>query len=134
MAIGWMTVLKMVPWTDVIKNAPAVADGAKKLWRGVGKNTPTASAVPVDEASIGLLPEAQTLVLLQRQVSGLENTVADLHQQMLASSELITVLAEQNAQLIKRVELNRRRLLALAGLTLLLGLVVAVKMALPLLA
>ena len=31
MAIAWLTVLKMVPWGEVINNAPKVADGAKKL-------------------------------------------------------------------------------------------------------
>ena len=39
MAIGWMTVLNLVPWGEVIKNAPAVADGAKKLWDNVGKKS-----------------------------------------------------------------------------------------------
>ena len=29
MAIGWLTILKTVPWTEVISNAPKVADGAK---------------------------------------------------------------------------------------------------------
>jgi hypothetical protein len=43
--------------------------------------------------------------------------VNDLHGQMLASSELIKALAEQNTQLIKRIELNRVRLLWLAGVT-----------------
>ena len=31
MAIPWLTVLQAVPWGDVIRNAPKVADGAKKL-------------------------------------------------------------------------------------------------------
>jgi hypothetical protein len=46
-----------------------------------------------------------------------EAAVADLRQQMLASSELIKELAEQNTQLIKRVETNRKRLLWLAVFT-----------------
>ena len=36
MAINWMTLLAAVPWTEVIKNAPKVADSAKKLWHTVG--------------------------------------------------------------------------------------------------
>jgi hypothetical protein len=44
----------------------------------------------------------------QRQLS-----VAELHQQMLESSALIGSLAEQNTQLIVRVEVNRKRVLAL---------------------
>ena len=32
MAIPWLTLIKVVPWTDVIANAPKVVEGAKKLW------------------------------------------------------------------------------------------------------
>jgi len=51
MAIGWLTVLKMVPWGDVIENAPKVATGAKKLWQNVGKKPVAAAPVsPAGEA------------------------------------------------------------------------------------
>ena len=46
--------------------------------------------------------------------------MSDLNQQMLASSELIKELAEQNAQLVKRIEANRKRTLWLAAATLVL--------------
>ncbi len=46
MAIGWMTVLNLVPWGEVIKNAPAVADGAKKLWDSVGNKPAPQPEVP----------------------------------------------------------------------------------------
>ena len=39
--IGWLAVLQLVPWSDVIKNAPKAADGAKKLWQSVRKKAPT---------------------------------------------------------------------------------------------
>jgi hypothetical protein len=32
MALGWLALLKTVPWTDVISAAPQVTAGAKKLW------------------------------------------------------------------------------------------------------
>lgn len=120
MAIGWMTVLKLVPWGDVIENAPKVANGAKKLWQSVGKKpVPAAPAPPVPD-TLGSAPPA--VAALQAQLAELQVAVADLHQQMLASSELIQSLANQNTQLIKRVETNRVRLLWLAawalGLTL----------------
>jgi len=60
---------------------------------------------------------------LQAQVAGLQAAVADLHQQMLASSELIQSLANQNTQLIKRVEANRVRVLWLAAWLLVLTIV-----------
>jgi hypothetical protein len=106
MAIGWLTVLKSVPWGEVISNAPKVAQGAKKLWNAVS-NKPPSPAMPTPAAHA---PDPQALATLQAAVN-------DLHGQMLSSSELIKALAEQNTQLIKRIELNRIRLLWLAGVT-----------------
>lgn len=106
MAISWMTVLAAVPWTEVIKNAPKVADGAKKLWNTVGRKDATAPAVPVAD------PQAR--------IAALEQSVAALNAQMQASAEIIKALAEQNESLVQRCELNRRRTLALGVLVLLL--------------
>lgn len=106
MAIGWLTILSNVPWTDVIKNAPAVADGARKLWKKVGGKTSTASNVPVAEPAT---PEDR--------IANLQARVDELHAQMLTASEVVRSLAEQNAQLIARVEKTRRRLLWLALFT-----------------
>ncbi len=123
MAIGWLTVLKMVPWTEVISNAPVVADGAKKLWNAVAKKAPAASV------DTGFAPGAThdsldppSVASLQIQLNATQAAVVDLRQQMLSSSELIKELAEQNTQLIKRVEVNRVRLLRLAVFTLALAI------------
>lgn len=102
MAIGWMTILSNVPWSEVIKNAPVVADGARKLWNKVGgKGAAAEPAAPVPAAS----PEER--------VAELQARVDALHAQMLTASEVIASLAEQNAQLVARIESNRRRTLAL---------------------
>jgi hypothetical protein len=120
MAIGWLTVLKMVPWGDVIENAPKVAQGAKKIWNTVGKNpTPQTAPVSAQEAP----GQDPSLAALQAQVAELQATTADLHQQMLQSSALIEALAEQNTQLISRVELNRKRTLLLFVCMLMLAAV-----------
>jgi hypothetical protein len=116
MAIGWLTVLKMVPWGDVIENAPKVATGAKKLWQTVGKK-PVAAA-PVAPAREVLRAASPEVAALQSQVAELQTAVADLHQQMLDSSALIQSLADQNTHLIKRVEVNRVRLLWLTAVVL----------------
>jgi len=126
MAIGWLTVLKMVPWGDVIENAPKVASGAKKLWDRVGKKTPPMAApmpMPMPDPAVSM--DTPTIAELQAQIAALQASTAELHQQMLQSSELIESLAVQNTQLIGRVEVNRRRLLWLAVLVfgLLLGLI-----------
>lgn len=118
MAIGWLTVLKMVPWTDVISNAPVVAEGAKKLWKAVAKKAPeTAADAGFVPGSASDTLDPPSLASLQMQLTATEAAVADLRQQMLASSELIKELAEQNTQLIKRVETNRTRLVWLALFT-----------------
>ena len=126
MALGWLTVLKMVPWDDVIKNAPKVADGAKRLWNAVAKKPPILESLH-DKASSGA-PEALSLAQLQQQLDSAVTEIAHLHQQMLESSALIQALAEQNAQLIKRVETNRLRVLAL-GAVLVVLLVAAIAVA-----
>ena len=122
MAIGWLSVLKMVPWGDVIESAPKVAQGAKKLWDTVGKKPAASTSATVASAPPGQ-PEP-TLAALQAQVTQLQVSVAELHQQMLASSALIGSLAEQNTQLIARVEVNRKRVLALAVVVVVLAGVV----------
>ena len=125
MAIGWLSVLKMVPWGDVIENAPKVADGAKKLWKTVGK-TPPVTEPAAAETQAAQSPEAHSIAALQTQLTATEAAVADLHAQMLASTELLQTLAGQNAQLVQRVEAQRRRLLWLSGAVLLLGVIAAV--------
>ena len=117
MAIGWLSVLQLVPWSDVIKNAPKAADGAKKLWKAVGKK-PALDEIPEPGHALVLSPEGQAIASLKTRIAAAEADISALHEQMLASSELITTLAEQNAQLIQRVERNRLQLRWLAGATL----------------
>ena len=102
MAFGWLTVLKSVPWSDVISNAPVVVDGAKKLWGTVSRQ---ASGAPAHG------PALQTL---EGRIGALEATLAEQHAQLVASSELIKALADQNAQLIGRIDTLRRAMLWLA--------------------
>lgn len=111
MAIGWLTVLQAVPWSDVIANAPKVAEGAKKLWSTVAKKpvTEAAEAAPAMAAVDPVSPHAQALAALDARVAATEAAAAQMHEQLLASSELIKALAEQNTQLIQRIESNRVR-------------------------
>lgn len=98
MAAGWLSVLKAVPWTDVIGAAPQVTEGAKKLWDAVAKKSPRPDpAAPAEDPVATRLAKA-------------EIALADLHTQLLASAEIIARLAEQNAQLIARMEAAQVRL------------------------
>lgn len=121
MAIGWLSVLKAVPWTEVITNAPKVADGAKKLWSSVGKKPP-APPPPANSAPPASI-DAQALVDLHARLATLEAAASDLHEQMLASSELIKALAEQNAELIKGMQAIRLRMRWLAAGVIACGVV-----------
>lgn len=125
MAIGWLSVLQMVPWGEVISNAPKVADGAKKLWNSVGKK-------PGTTAEPAAAPAEVSLAGLQVQVKAAEAAIAELHEQMLASSELIKALAEQNAQLIQRVETHRVRVRWLTAATLVLAVIAAASLVMTL--
>ena len=131
MAIGWLAVLKSVPWADVMSNAPIVADGAKKLWNAIAKKSPS-QEIEAPTVQPALSPEAQAIATLQARLAVVEAASSDLHDQMLASSELIKALAEQNTQLIKRIEANRVRVLWLAGATVIIGIVAVSNLALTL--
>lgn len=100
MAVPWLAILKTVPWSDVIGNAPAVADAAQKLWKVVSGNKsaePERAAAPADRT-----PEPR--------IAALEAEIANLNNEMLASSKLLKDLADQNAWLIAQVEQNRVRI------------------------
>ena len=131
MAIGWLAVLQLVPWADIIRNAPKVAEGAKKLWSAVGKKSPTTEASS-ETASPAFLSDSQALSALHAQLEALEGEVSELHSQMVASTELIKALADQNTELIKHVEANRIKILWLTGTAVILGIAVAASLVLTL--
>lgn len=129
MAISWFTVLKLVPWGDVIENAPKVAQGARNLWNTVGKKSDAQAATGDGLESMraqagppASLPELQAKVdSLTTQLTDLQLQSVELHDQMQACAKLLASLAEQNTQLISRLEINRRRVLGLT--VVVLGLV-----------
>lgn len=126
MPIPWLTVLKAVPWSEVISNAPKVADGAKKLWKTIGKKSPAEGT----EVAAEHPPEPQTVATLHARLAEVEAAQAELHDQLLASSELIQALAEQNALLISRAEMMRVRVSWLQAAVAVLAIAVLAGLAL----
>ncbi len=120
MAIGWLTVLQSVPWSDVVRNAPKVAAGAKKLWDNVANKSAANPDVVVD--GDGLTSAPVTLESLQQQLMSLRAESASFQQRLIESSDLIGTLAEQNAQLIQGIQVLRRRLFRLGAALVLVGL------------
>jgi len=101
MALPWKTILTNVPWRDVLSKAPIIADGAKKLWKGMGRKNGDGT---VSEAEAFIAPDADHATRLD----ALEASARKLRTQMLASGELIQALSEQNAQLVAQIDAHRR--------------------------
>jgi hypothetical protein len=106
MPIPWLTVLQSVPWSDVVRNAPKVAAGAKKLWDNVAHK----GAAAQDPADTTSTVEAEpTLLSLKADVIALRAGSMLLQQQLAESSAMVSELAEQNTQLIAGIEALRRK-------------------------
>ncbi len=124
MAIGWLTVLQSVPWSEVVRNAPKVAAGAKKLWGSVANKDGVDHAADLEEQS-RQPPEHLTLGNLQSQIATLQSVAGELQHQLSESTRLITSLAEQNAQLIQRIEAMRKRTVRFGAALILVGVAAA---------
>jgi len=108
MAVGWYSVLKMVPWADVISNAPRIADAAKKLWGSVAKTPPPEPGAGEHTESVLMKRSpADRIEELEARLDTNEAALVELHTQLVESTALIDTLASQNALLISRVEANR---------------------------
>jgi hypothetical protein len=125
-----LAVLAQIPWGKVLEKAPDIADGAGRLWRSVSRRRSDDHAAERVEAAAADHADATDPVT--RRLRAAEQDIAQLHEQMKAASALIRDLTEQNAQLIRRADANRRGLLRLAwvaGLAI-VGLATALAMVL----
>lgn len=109
MALGWIALLKTVPWADVISAAPQVAGGARKLWDAVGKKSPTLFS----PGNVG----GEGTASINLRIDQNEAAVVALHDQMLSASEIIAKLADQNTFLVAKIENLRERMLWLSTAT-----------------
>jgi len=101
MSLLWKTILTNVPWSDVLGKAPIIADGAKKLWKGMSRKNGDGT---VSEAEAVIAPDADYATRL----AVLEASQRKMRTQILASGELIEALSEQNALLVAQIDANRR--------------------------
>lgn len=119
MAIGWMSALKVIPWSDVIDAAPGLVKGARKIFtRSQQTETPAAAAEPGNSG-----------VDLSGRVSQLEASMAQMAEQQGATARLIESLAEQNARIVEAVDILRVRTRLLMGACVLLALALAAAVA-----
>ena len=116
----WMTALKLVPWGDVIEATPQVLQAAKKL---MGK-TRAARTAPAAGTLAGV-DEAPATAAVAAQLQHLRERVVQLEQEQQDSAALIQSLAEQNAVVIRAVEVLRLRNQRLGTAVLVLGVLLA---------
>jgi hypothetical protein len=100
--VGWITALKVIPWGDVIEAAPALAKGARKFFTKTQQ-------VPVEPVPPVNVPEDDALGQAYGRIHQLEQRVGELTEQQKASAALIESLAEQNAQVVRAIDVLRVR-------------------------
>ncbi len=101
MALPWLTLIKAVPWADVIEHAPTVLSGAQKLWQRLpGRGQAAPSAVPVATPAVADAGQS-----LSAQVAELRASVVAAEQQ----------LQELQARMLAQIEAHRRALRWVAG-------------------
>ncbi len=123
MAAGTIiSVLANIPWGQVVDNAPKVADGAAKLWKAVRRKTSDLSGEPDAESADAPKTEAQAL---DQRLSAMQAQLLGLEEQLAISAELIQALAEQNTQLVRKIDQNSVRLFRLAAATAIVVLALA---------
>lgn len=109
MAVAWLKVLKAVPWSEVIAAAPQVANGARRLWDTVGRKGGPAPGF--DDAAVASMPVGEDgMALLAAHIEQQDATIAQMHGQLREASKLIAELADQNAQLIAKMEAARGKI------------------------
>lgn len=84
--------------------------------------------MPAMKPQLEQVPDAASITQIRAELEAALSEISNLHLQILASSELIQALAEQNTHLIKRVEVNRLSVLWLAGIMLALGMVAVINL------
>jgi uncharacterized coiled-coil protein SlyX len=109
MAGAWLKVLKSVPWSEVISAAPQVANSARRLWETVGRKGVITPDTDFDE-TVTSMPVDDGIAMLAARVEQQDVAISQLHNQVREASKLIAELADQNAQLIGRLEAARERL------------------------
>lgn len=130
-AAGWLKMLKAVPWSEVLAAAPQVAGSARRLWETVGRRGVPEPGFDLGEA-MAHAPIDEDVAILAARIEQQDATIAQLHGQVREASKLITELADQNAQLIARIETARERMRTIGLVAAGAGLLSVISLALVL--
>ncbi|NML15342.1 hypothetical protein [Azohydromonas caseinilytica] len=102
--MGWLSALRLVPWSEVIEAAPGLVRGARRIFDR-SQELPAAEALAEATA-----PTADPTAALQAQVQQLTARLDELTAQQQASAGLIETLSEHNARLVEAVQTLRLQL------------------------
>ena len=94
MAINWITAFKLIPWRDVVENAPTVLGAARKLW---------------DKRAAAPMPEPEPDTAPHPHLATLQQELASLKEEAARTAELLKALAEQNTRLVEAIDVLRAR-------------------------
>ena len=98
MAFGWITVLKIIPWKDVLENAPHIAKAAKNLYAGTRNNTSSSGTADSSAPTSDSGNKESTDFRLQE----IEREILDLN-------SVVRSLAKQNVRIVEAIEVLRIR-------------------------
>lgn len=118
--------ISSVPWGTVLETAPKVTEAAKKLWELVARKKSDNLENSNDQAVA--YSTSLSLQGLQIRLSRVDERTLRLEEEIASSAELIKELAEQNAQLVRKIQQNSTRLnrLSMATLVFAVGLIGAI--------
>ncbi|OAM51478.1 hypothetical protein A7981_08240 [Methylovorus sp. MM2] len=116
-----VTLLQVVPWVDLITNAPKIALKAKEFWNTV-QNKPTITPEGVIENKSRFNLEAQKTFAFEARIDALETQLAEQHKDILTSAALLNELATQNAAQVQRINLYQTKLKHLGILTIVMSI------------
>lgn len=130
-AAGWLKMLKAVPWSEVIAAAPQLAGSARRLWETAARRGVPEPGFDLGEA-MAHAPIDEDIAILAARIEQQDATIVQLHGQVRDATKVITELADQNAQLVARMQSARERMTTLGVVTAFSALLSVISLAIVL--
>ncbi|WP_157263389.1 hypothetical protein [Azohydromonas aeria] len=111
--MGWLSALKLVPWSEVIEAAPGLVRGARRMFahsQDLSSGAEEAAAAATPAAA-----DPDSAAALRAQLQQVSARLEALARQQQDSAALIESLTEHNARLVEAVQVLRLRQRWLAG-------------------
>ena len=125
MAFGWITALKIIPWKDVLENAPHIVKAAKNLYAGTKTDTSFSSESSDSSDSSTYTSDNENTESWGFRLHIIERKILELNDEQESSVKLIRSLAKQNVRIVEAIEVLRVRSKILLFTCILLGSILA---------